>query len=65
MAPTYVSRARGAKQLGISPAKWDALVTRGTLPRPLRRLGRPYRWSWKQVERRFYDEPDRRKAREA
>jgi len=53
ITPTYVSRARGAKQLGISPAKWDALVTRGKLPRPLRRLGRPHRWSWKEVLR-FY-----------
>lgn len=47
--PSYVSKATLAAELDISESTVDALVQRGTLPRPIR-IGGSVRWSWAQVD---------------
>ena len=47
--PSYVSKATLAAELDISESTVDALVQRGTLPRPVR-IGGNVRWCWAQVD---------------
>lgn len=50
--PAFVSRETGARELDISPDTWDAMVSRGLLPEPVR-VGinsTTKRWRWMDVE---------------
>lgn len=62
-APRGLSREQAAQYIGVSPSKWDGLVSDGVMPPP-KLIGARVVWDLRKIDVAFDELPDRQAANE-
>ncbi len=57
LPPLGISRVEAARYIGVSPTKFDQMVSDGCMPKP-KRIGRRVVWDRHQLDLAFFALPD-------